>query len=68
MQEELIDTHEVLIGEYEALEREFDQLKLAKMREGARLRADNRELRRQLKIAVDEIEELQTLLARSYVK
>jgi predicted RNase H-like nuclease (RuvC/YqgF family) len=68
MQEELIDTHEVLIGEYEALEREYDQLKLAKMREGARLRNENRELRRQLKVAVEEIDELQSLLARSWVK
>jgi len=68
MQEELIDTHEVLIGEYEALEREFDQLRLAKMREGARLRAENRELKRQLTLAIAEIDELQNLLSRSWVK
>jgi len=68
MQEELIDTHEVLIGEYEALEREFDQLRLAKMREGARLRAENRELKRQLTLAFAEIDELQNLLSRSWVK
>jgi len=68
MQEELIDTHEVLIGEYEALEREFDRLKLAKMREGARLRQENRELKRQLTIAIAEIDELQSLLSRSWVK
>jgi len=68
MQEELIDTHEVLIGEYEALEREFDQLRAAKMREATRLREKNHELARQLRIALAEIDELQSLLARAYVK
>ena len=38
------------------------------MRECARLRADNRELRKQLRLALEEVDELQTLLARSYVK
>jgi hypothetical protein len=63
-----METHEILIGEYEALEREFDMLRVAKMRECARLRADNRELRKQLRLALEEVDELQTLLARSYVK
>lgn len=68
MPDELMEAHEILIGEYEMLEREFDQMRLAKGRECARLRKENRELARQLRIALVEIDELQSLLSRAYVK
>ena len=63
-----MEAHEILIGEYEALEREFDQLRLSKMRESARLRKEMKELRQQLRLALMEVDELQTLLSRAYVK
>jgi hypothetical protein len=68
MPDDLTEAHELLIQEFEMLERDYDRLKLAKYRAEQRLKRDNFELRRQLRIAVEEIEELQSLLARSYVR
>jgi len=65
---DLTDSHEVLISEYEMLEREFDQFRVAKERELKRLRDLVKELRGQLRSAVEEVHELQDLLSRSYLK
>jgi hypothetical protein len=65
---DLTDAHELLIGEYELLERQFDQLRASKQRSDERLRNEIRELRRQLRIAVDEVSELQSLLAKAWVR
>lgn len=65
---DLIDAHEVLISEYEILEREFDQLRAAKLRTDERFRSEIRELRRQLRLAIEEVAELQNLLSRSWVR
>jgi len=65
---DLEEAHELLIEEHEMLERDYDRLKLAKYRSEKRLKRDNFEMRRQLRIALEEIEELQSLLARSYVR
>jgi hypothetical protein len=64
----LTDAHEVLIGEYEALEREFDQFRSAKTREAARLRAELRDVRRELAVAVAEVIELQGLLEKAWIR
>lgn len=68
MTDELIEAHELLIQEHEMLERDYDRLKLAKYRSETRLKRDNFELRHQLRQAVVEIEELQSLLSRSFVR
>lgn len=65
---DLTDSHEVLISEYEILEREFDQLRAAKAREGERLRREIHELRSHLRRAMSENDELQALLAKCWVK
>ena len=65
---ELEEAHELLIQEHEILEHDYDRLKLAKYRSEQRLKRDNFELRTQLRNAVIEIEELQSLLARSFVR
>jgi light-regulated signal transduction histidine kinase (bacteriophytochrome) len=66
--DDLTDAHELLIAEHEILERDYERLKLAKARSEAKLKRDNFELRTQLRAALAEIEELQDLLERSYVK
>ena len=65
---DLTDSHEVLISEYEMLEREFDQYRVSKEREVTRLRTQVKELREHLRSAIEEVAELQTLLERSYLK
>jgi len=65
---DLTDSHEVLIQEYEILEREFDQLRVAKARSEERLRKRVAELQQQLRQAVLEIDELQSLLGRAWVR
>ena len=64
----LTDAHEVLIGEYEELERAFDQFRASKTREAAKLRLENRELRRQLRLLMAEVAELQSLLERAWIR
>jgi hypothetical protein len=65
---ELEEAHELLIEEHEILERDYDRLKLAKYRSEQRLKRDNFEMRRQLRQALAEIEELQSLLTRAFVR
>lgn len=65
---DLTDAHEVLISEFETLEREFDQHRLAAGRTEKKLREEIRELRRQLASAIAEIEELQKILERAYIE
>ena len=65
---ELEEAHELLIEEHEMLERDYDRLKLAKYRSEQRLKRDNFEMRRQLRQALAEIDELQSLLTRAFVR
>jgi hypothetical protein len=65
---DLIDAHELLISEYEILEREFDQLRVAKERYIERQRKEIRELRQHLRLAMDEVTELQSLLGNAWVR
>ena len=64
----LEEAHEVLIEEHEMLERDYDRLKLAKYRSETRLKRELFETRHQLRQAVLEIEELQALLTRAFVR
>jgi uncharacterized protein YlxW (UPF0749 family) len=64
----LTDAHEVLIGEYEELEREFDKYRATRTREAAKLRAENRDLRHQLRLLIGEVAELQSLLERAWIR
>ena len=65
---ELEEAHELLIEEHEMLERDYDRLKLAKYRSEQRLKRDNFEMRVQLRRALEEIDELQALLSKAFVK
>lgn len=65
---DLTDAHELLIQEFEMLEHDYDRLKLAKLRGEEKARREIGELRQHLRNALAEIDELQSLLARSFVK
>ena len=59
----LVDAHEILISEYELLERRLT----SKTHEVKRLRGEVRELRAQLKQAIEEVDELQGILSKAWV-
>lgn len=65
---DLTDAHELLITELEILEREFDQLRASKRRLEERKNKEIRELRQHLRQAMEEVTELQNLLAHAWVR
>lgn len=65
---DLTEAHELLIQEFEMLEHDYDRLKLSKMRGEQKARKEIGELRQHLFNALAEIDELQALLSRSFVK